>query len=209
MLAALVAPSRAQPKLADEWLGKPVDDRTFKTFLDFFAYDRQVPFDLRVIDTHEDEGIRKEHLSWQSTPGVRVFANFLQSIGSDIRTQPTLVMLHGAGPLGKDQPGMDRLARSHVRAGYNVMSLDLLYWGERSTDLLVTFSEQEKHEKLYNRPSAYLAWVAQTDVVTTPQGARSVLPRRRIDGSRGRRVVRLFHQAPQFSLHLLKRLTGV
>lgn len=37
----------------------------------------------------------------------------------------------------------------------------MLYWGERSTDLLTTYSEEEKHEKLYNRPPMYLGWVAQ------------------------------------------------
>lgn len=82
------AAATAQQKLADEWLAKPVDDRTFKTFLDFFAYDRQLPFDARVIDTSEQEGIKKEHLSFQSTAGVRVFANLYQSTNTDIRKMP-------------------------------------------------------------------------------------------------------------------------
>ena len=34
--------------------------------------------------------------------------------------------------------------------------------GERGTDLLTTFTEQEKHERLYNQPAAYLAWITQT-----------------------------------------------
>lgn len=38
----------ARQQLADEWLAKPVDDKTFKTYLDFFTYDRRVPFDLRA-----------------------------------------------------------------------------------------------------------------------------------------------------------------
>jgi hypothetical protein len=32
--------------------------------------------------------------------------------------------------------------------------MDLQYFGERSTQLLTTFSEQEKHDKLYNQPPA-------------------------------------------------------
>jgi uncharacterized protein len=41
------------------------------------------------------------------------------------------------------------------------LSIDMPYFGERQTDLLTTFTEQEKHDKLYNEPSAYLAWVTQ------------------------------------------------
>lgn len=151
----------AQPKPADEWLARPVDDRTYKTYLEFFAYDRHVPFELRIIDTSEREGIRKEHLSFQSTPGVRVFANLYQSIGSVARTAPALIFLHGAGIGGKDSRGATLQSENLTRAGYTVLAIDEQYWGERSTDLLTTFTEQEKHDKLYNQPSVYLAWVAQ------------------------------------------------
>lgn len=43
-----------------------------------------------------------------------------------------------------------------------MFAIDLQYFGERSTDLLTTFTEQEKHERLYNQHTVYLAWVAQT-----------------------------------------------
>lgn len=148
-----------QQKLADQWLAKPVDDRDFKTYLDFFTYDRRLPFELRVIDTSEKEGIRKEHLSFQSTPGVRVFANLYRMIGS--AAQPALIFLHGASIGGKDARGSVFTAEFLTRAGYTVLALDEQYWGDRSTDLLTTFTEQEKHEKLYNQPSMYLSWVAQ------------------------------------------------
>jgi hypothetical protein len=69
----------------DQWLTRPVDNRTFQTFLDFFAYDKQFPFELRVLTVEEQEGIRKEHLSFQSTPGVRVFANLYRSPGASVR----------------------------------------------------------------------------------------------------------------------------
>jgi dienelactone hydrolase len=163
-LAVCVAVSAllARQKVADEWLAKPVDDRTFKTFLDFFAYDRQVPFETRSIDTTEQEGIRKEHLSFQSTAGVRVFANLYESSSADARRMPALVLLHSAAVGGKDARGIDVRAQSLTRAGYRVLSIDMLYWGERSTNLLTTFSEEEKHARLYNQPSMYLSWVAQT-----------------------------------------------
>jgi dienelactone hydrolase len=48
------------------------------------------------------------------------------------------------------------------RAGFSVLAIDMQFYGERDTDLLTTFSEQEKHEKLYNQSSTYLAWITQT-----------------------------------------------
>lgn len=162
-VASVASPgaARQRTKLADEWLAKPVDDRTFKTYLEFFTYDRRVPFDLKVLETSDADGIRKERLSFQSTPGVRVFANLYWASGSAPRNSPAIVFLHSAAIGGKDSRGSVLISETLARAGYTVLAMDLQYWGERSTDLLTTFTEQEKHEKLYNRPSMYLGWVAQ------------------------------------------------
>jgi dienelactone hydrolase len=43
-----------------------------------------------------------------------------------------------------------------------VLAIDMLYFGERRTDLLQTFSAQEKADKLYNQPSLYLDFAIQT-----------------------------------------------
>ena len=161
LLLALAA--TAQKQIADPWLSRPVDDRTFKTYLDFFVYDRQAPLDLRVIDVKEQEGIRKEHLSFQSTPGVRVFANLYRPLGPNPQKGlPAAILLHGGAPSGKDSPSIQALATPIARAGWEVLAFDLQYYGERSTDLLATYTEPEKAERLYNQPSVYLAWVIQT-----------------------------------------------
>lgn len=157
--ATLAGAQRSKP-FADEWLAKPVEDRIFRTYLDFFTYDRRVPFDLRVSATDEEEGIKREHLSFQSTAGVRVLAHFYQPAGSPSQKSPCLILLHGGIASGKN--GVVAIARNLARAGWNVLALDMQYFGERSTDLFTTFTEQEKHERLYNQPSLYLAWVAQT-----------------------------------------------
>jgi acetyl esterase/lipase len=163
LLGLAVAPPAAAQKqaAADPWLARPVDNRTFQTFLDFFAYDRQLAFDLRVLDAEEQAGVRKQHLSFQSTPGVRVFANLYRPTGAPAQKRPAIVLLHGGGPKGKDLPGTTLMAELLARAGWDVLAIDMPYFGERSTDLFTTFSEQEKHEKLYNQPPAYLAWVTQ------------------------------------------------
>jgi len=159
-----VWPTAAWPQqgpLADPWLAKPVDDQSFRTYLDFFKYDDRVPFDTRIIETSELEGIRKEHLSFQSTSGIRVFANFFCVSGTD-SPRPAMILLHGGGAPGKDAAGMNRLAALLARADWNALVIDMPYFGERSTDLLTTFTEQDKHDRLYNQPPVYLAWVVQT-----------------------------------------------
>jgi len=155
-------PAAEAQTAADAWLARPVDDQTFQTYLDFFAYDKKLPFDLRVIDTEEQEGVRKEHLSFQSTRGVRVFAHFYRPVATASRQWPAVILLHGGGPGGKDNPGVKQLAPLLTRGGWNVLAIDVQYFGERSTDLLTTFTDPEKHERLYNQPPAYLAWVTQT-----------------------------------------------
>lgn len=157
-LLAAVAPASSQT--TDEWLKKPVDDRTFKTFLELFTYDRSLPFDLRTLGQDEHEGIRREHLSFVSTPGVRVFAHLYQPPGGTAATSPTVILLHGGVATGKESSAVP--ARILARAGFNVLAFDMQHFGERSSDLLTTFTEQEKHERLYNQQAVYLAWVAQT-----------------------------------------------
>jgi dienelactone hydrolase len=147
---------------ADDWLGKPVDDRTFKTYLDLFAYDRRLPLDVKSTGFEDREGIRTEHLWFQSTPGVRVAARLYQPPGAERGKPATLILLHGGGPTGKDGAGNQRVALNLSRAGWQVFAIDMQFFGERHTDLLTTFTEEEKHERLYNQPPVFLAWIAQT-----------------------------------------------
>jgi len=178
--------------VGDQWLAKPVDDKTFNTYLEFFTYDRQVPLDLKVTKIEQEQGVRRERLSFQSTPGVRVTGLLFQGATAAGTKPPGLILLHGGGPQGKDGAGVIQTAGLLSRAGWIVLSIDLPYFGERSTQLLTTFSEEEKHDRLYNQPSVYLAWVTQTvkdirrgiDLLVEQRG---VDPRRTgiVGGSRG------------------------
>lgn len=154
------AAAQARPE-GDEWLKRPVDDRTFQTYLSFFSYDHQQPLDLKVGATQEVDGIKTEVVSFLSGPGARVTARISQG-SADGRGRPGIVLIHGGVAPGKDSPAMKNFAEFLARAGYTILAFDLQYFGERRTDLLTTFSEAEKHEKLYNQPSAYLGWVTQT-----------------------------------------------
>jgi len=162
IVLGIQAYSLIQDDAGCEWLEKPVDDSTFKTYLEFFVYEKDFPFDLKIIDTSEKDGIRKEHISFQSTRGERVFANFYCTIGPSLEKGLAVILLHGGGFLGKDLPSAGVFSERTARAGWSVLAIDMKYYGERKTDLLTTFSSKEKREKLYNNPPIYLAWVIQT-----------------------------------------------
>jgi dienelactone hydrolase len=159
--AAFAGALAAQSGTVDEWVRQPVDDRTFRSFLGFFAYDHRLPFDAKVLGTVDSAGVRTERMSFQSTPGARVTALFFQPLPIASTRRPAIVFLHGGSKRGKDTPGYAAFAEYFARAGFRVLSIDLPYFGERATGLLTSFTEEEKHEKLYNEKATYLAWVTQ------------------------------------------------
>lgn len=163
-LALASAPASGQSTdLADPWLSHPVDDRTFQAYLEFFAIDDNLSFDAKLIDAKEEEGIRKEHISFQSTSAERVFCNFYTPVAvNPVDSVSAIIYLHGGGPRGKDSSGVDRVSKSLVRNGSSVLTIDMKHFGERNTGLMTSFTEKEKHESLYNQPSVYLEWVTQT-----------------------------------------------
>ncbi len=159
---ALAASVAAQDRPTDQWLTNPVDDRTFQAYLEFFAYDEALPFNTEVVTATEAEGLLEEHLSFQSTPGMIVTARLYRPRRESSTQRGGVIFLHGGEPQGKDAPSSIQLSRLMARAGWTVLSIDLLHWSGRNTGLLETFSEVEKHERLYNRPAAYLEFVTQT-----------------------------------------------
>ena len=162
--AALVAlgagAAHAQERWApDAWLEQPVDAATFEAYLDFFAYDADVPFDLEVLSTSTEEGIQVEHVAFQSTPGETVYANYHTASTSRRGTRPQVILVHGGIEPGK--AAVSSIARAFVRSGFDAIAIDMQFFGERDTGFLKSFSEADKHEVLYNRQSAYLEWVVQ------------------------------------------------
>ena len=161
MTSAALLSMGTQEKPVCEWLKKPVDDATFEAYLEFFTYDKNLPFETQSLGIEEHEGIRKEHLSFQSTPGERVYANLYTAASPSSGKEPSLIFIHGGVAIGKDDPRYNVMAGTFVRAGWRILSIDLKHFGERRTDLFKVFSEEEKHEKLYNNPPAYLTWMIQ------------------------------------------------
>ena len=82
ILVVWLAAASSQQKTADQWLARPVDDGTFKTFLNFFTYEQRLSFDLKMLGAEEKEGLRREHLSFQTTPGVKAFAMLYRPSGA-------------------------------------------------------------------------------------------------------------------------------
>ncbi len=146
----------------DVWLESPVDDATFATFLDFFSYDQNVPFDLIVKSETELDGVLKEEFSYTTTAGETVYGDFYKpSSGSD-GPIPLMILLHGGGPSGKYSPHIRQVGEQLARAGIGVLGIDMPHFGERADGLFTSFGEQDKHDNLYNQKAAYLGWVTQT-----------------------------------------------
>ncbi len=157
-MSSVAGAQRERPR--DEWLSQPVDDATLDGFSSGFVYDHELPLEVEVLDRHEEDGVVREHLSFQSTPGERVTAFYVESTTADSRPRPGLVLLHGGGAEGKD--GQARTATRFARDGIATLAIDMKHFGERNTSLLTTFTEAEKHENLYNAPDVYMRWVEQT-----------------------------------------------
>src|SRR5688572_33005691 len=118
-----VAAAAAQPKPADQWLRRPVDEKTFKSYLDFFAYERQLPFDTRVTKTENDQGLRREWLSFESTRGTRVTAILTEQPGVAEGKKPAIIVLHGGVARGKESAGY--FVALFARAGFSVLAIDM------------------------------------------------------------------------------------
>jgi poly(3-hydroxybutyrate) depolymerase len=175
-----------QPKLGplvDRWVQQPVDDATYRSFLSFFQYDRRLPFDVQVKASSDTGGLRRERLSFVSTSGVRVTANLVQPLSVPSGPQPAIIFLHGGTRPGKDTPRYVDFVDFFGRAGYRVLSIDMPYFGERATDLMTSFSEEEKHERLYNVPATYLGFVTQL-VKDVGRSIDFLVAERRTDPSR-------------------------
>ena len=145
---------------SDKWLNNPVSDEIFSSYVDFMKYDKSLDFDLKIIESKKEDGIKTDHISFLSTPNQKVTAYFTTSMVGKINHNPTIIMLHGGGKKGKD--GITKISKMYAREKINILSIDMQYFGERKTDLIVDFTEKEKHEKLYNQESQYLAFVIQT-----------------------------------------------
>lgn len=146
----------------DPWLETPVDDTTFQTYLEFSAVDSELPLDVTVLETDVEEGVKREHVTFQSSRGEYVPAYLFTAAASDGDRRPGLIFLHGGGRRGKDSRSIELLAPMMVRAGWNVLAPDMKHFGARDNGLMTTFTEKDKHDSLYNQPSVYLEWVMQT-----------------------------------------------
>ena len=143
-LTTVATSGAAQDRPTDQWLTNPVDRSTFDAYLEFFAYNVDAPFATVVSQTTTEEGVRREQLSFQSTPGTRVTAYFYHPSGMDLQTAPAVVFLHGGSGRGKNNAVRNNQFLS--RAGIPVLGVDNPHYGELAGGFFTTFEERGKHE---------------------------------------------------------------
>ncbi len=146
----------------DVWLTNPVNDATFQTYLEFFAYNKDLPFDAVIGETTTEQGIVRQHVTYQSTPGIQVTAYLYRPESPTGGSRGGIIYLHGGTGRGKEATIGGQLALLMARDGWTVLSIDLWHYGERRTGLLNSYTNVEKAERLYNEPTTYLTFVTQT-----------------------------------------------
>ena len=157
-----VAQETASDTRTDPWLTNPVSDATFQTYLEFFAYNKNLPFDAVLGETITEQGIVRQHVTYQSTPQIPVTAYLYRSESPTAGSRGGVIYLHGGTGRGKESRIGGQLALLMARDGWTVLAIDLWHYGERNTGLLTTYNQREKSEKLYNEPTTYLTFVTQT-----------------------------------------------
>ena len=156
------AQETASDTRTDPWLTNPVPDATFQTYLEFFAYNKSLPFDAVIGETTTEQGIIREHVTYQSTPQIPVTAYLYRPESPTAGSRGGVIYLHGGTGRGKDATIGQQLAVLMARDGWTVLAIDLWHYGERNTGLLTSYTNAEKAERLYNEPTTYLTFVTQT-----------------------------------------------
>lgn len=153
---------KAQDRPTDPWLTNPVDDATFATYLEFSAYDKDLPFDLIVTSSEEVGGIIEQQIRFVSTQDQAEVTATVFRPAAVSGAARGVVYLHGGNPVGH-RAGFDyRRMQLMARAGWTVIGFDMLHWGGRDDGLFDTFGAREKADRLYNQPSLYLDFAMQT-----------------------------------------------
>ncbi len=167
----------------DLWLTNPVNDATFQTYLEFFAYNKSLPFDVVIGATTTEQGIVRQHVTYRSTPGMLVTAYLYRPESPTGGSRGGVIYLHGGTGRGKEARIGAQLAVLMARDGWTVLAIDLWHYGERNTGLLTTYNQREKSEKLYNEPTTYLTFVTQT-VKDVSRGYDYLVQERGVDADR-------------------------
>ena len=79
----------------DRWLTNPVGDATFQTYLEFFAYNKSLPFDVVVGETTTEQGIVRQHVTYQSTQQITVTAYLYRQESPTAGSRGGIIYLHG------------------------------------------------------------------------------------------------------------------
>ena len=167
----------------DPWLTNPVSDATFQTYLEFFAYNKNLPFDAVLGETITEQGIVRQHVTYQSTPQIPVTAYLYRLESPTAGSRGGVIYLHGGTGRGKESQIGGQLALLMARDGWTVLAIDLWHYGERNTGLLTTYAQREKSQKLYNEPATYLTFVTQT-VKDVSRGYDYLVEERGVDADR-------------------------
>ena len=126
--------STAQDKKS--YILKPVSNDTYNALLQFYQYDKDVPFELNIIESIEDESYKREKIVFTGINNSRV-TGFLAIPKTGEPPYPCVLQMHGLNVSKNDfweeEYHHGRLVtQGLLSSGYAVLALDMPYHGERS-----------------------------------------------------------------------------
>lgn len=109
---------------------EPADDAVYEVLENWLDYDRNLPFDVDVVERREVANYVREKIVFSSTHDERVIG-YLALPKTGKKPFPCLVTVHAHDNLGKDRDDMEMLRRRFTEKGYAVLALDSKYYNER------------------------------------------------------------------------------
>ncbi len=97
------------------------------TYLEFYQYDMDYPFDSQILGSREDRGCTFLDLKLESVHDQYVPAVYVRPQEGD--TYPAIIFLHGRGGSKED---VNELVPLISQQGYAAMAIDCQYHGERN-----------------------------------------------------------------------------
>jgi len=125
---------------------KPVGDEAYEAILQFYQYDRDIPLEVQIVETVDNENFIREKIVFRGVRESRV-VGYLATPKTGEPPYPCVLQMHGMTLSKSDfwhdfQDPFELITRDYhhgelvtealLSSGYAVLALDMPYHGERS-----------------------------------------------------------------------------
>ncbi len=114
----------------------PVGDEAYEAILQFYQYDKDIPLQLRVVDSEENEIYKREKIVFTGINNSRV-VGYLATPTTGEQPYPCVLQMHGLNVSKSDYweenyyHHSELVTKGLLSSGYAVLALDMPYHGDR------------------------------------------------------------------------------